>query len=99
MLRGSVGMPRGSLGMLRGSVGMVRGSVGMLRGSLGMLRGSVWETGAEGWVLVELGELESWAWRARSPRPGDAHWFYLFFSPRASLAVSDGWRTSSQGTA
>ena len=55
--------------MLRGSVDMPRGSVGMLRGSVGMPRGSVGETGAEGWVLVELGELESWAWRARSPRP------------------------------
>ena len=55
-------MPRGSVGMLRGSVGMPRGSVGMVRGSVG-------ETGAEGCVLVELGELESWAWRARSPRP------------------------------
>ena len=41
----------------------------MLRGSVGMPRGSVGETGAEGWALVELGELESWAWRARSPRP------------------------------
>ena len=48
---------------------MLRGSVGMPRGSIGTLRGPVGETGAEGWALVELGELESWAWRARSPRP------------------------------